>query len=130
MAEDIGKLFLRLGVGGLMLFHGVHKLLTGLDSLKMLLSAHGIPQEFAYVAYLGEIIGPILVILGVFTRIGAFLMVAEVAALIVLGGTAQLLSLTDQGAYSLEVEMLYAFGALALVFGGGGKIVLSKSALS
>ncbi len=28
--EDFGKLLLRLAVGGLMLFHGVHKLFAGL----------------------------------------------------------------------------------------------------
>ena len=63
MAEDFGKLVLRLGVGGTMLFHGVHKLLTGLDPVKSLLAAHKLPDALAYIVYFGEIVGPLLIIL-------------------------------------------------------------------
>ena len=126
MADDLSKLLLRLGVGGMMLFHGVHTLLTGLDPLKAILSAHGLPDALAYIAYFGEIIGPGLVLVGIFARIGAGLIALEVVALIALGGLAQLVSLTPGGAYGLEIETLYLFGALAIVVGGGGKWGLAR----
>ncbi|MFZ8579874.1 DoxX family membrane protein, partial [Klebsiella quasipneumoniae] len=39
--EDAGKLLLRLAVGGLMLFHGLHKLLDGVDGISGMLAAKG-----------------------------------------------------------------------------------------
>ncbi len=126
MADDLSKLFLRLSVGGMMLFHGVHTLLTGLDPLKTILSAHGLPEALAYGAYLGEIVGPVLVLLGMFARAGAALIALEVVALIALGGLAQLIAVSGDGAYGLEVETLYLFGALAIAISGGGKWGLAR----
>ena len=120
--EDFGKLVLRFGVGGMMAFHGVHTLLTGLDPVKALLAAHKLPDAFAYVAYAGEIVGPLLVIAGLFARFGAFLMALEVAALVALGGLAQVIALTPTGGYALEIEALYLTGALAVLLVGPGRL--------
>ena len=37
--DDAGKLLLRLAVGGLMLFHGLHKLLDGVGGISGMLVA-------------------------------------------------------------------------------------------
>ncbi|MBZ4261499.1 hypothetical protein LAN14_23425, partial [Mycobacterium tuberculosis] len=37
--DDAGKLLLRLAVGGLMLFHGIHKLIDGVDGISGMLAA-------------------------------------------------------------------------------------------
>jgi len=126
MADDLSKLILRLGVGGMMLFHGVHTLLTGLDPFKALLSAHGLPDLLAYGAYFGEIVGPVLVLLGIFARAGAALIALEVVALIALGGLAQIVAVSPDGAYGLEVETLYLVGALVIAINGGGKWGLAR----
>ena len=39
--EDAGKLLLRLAVGGLMLFHGLHKLFDGVGGISAMLVAKG-----------------------------------------------------------------------------------------
>lgn len=39
--DDAGKLLLRLAVGGLMLFHGLHKLLDGVGGISGMLVAKG-----------------------------------------------------------------------------------------
>jgi len=85
MSEQLGKLVLRLGLGGLILFHGVHKLLTGLDPVKAMLTSHNLPDVLAYGAYLGEIVAPVLIILGLFTRVGGALIALEVLVLVLLG---------------------------------------------
>ncbi|NYY80026.1 hypothetical protein DMH17_15845 [Raoultella planticola] len=41
--DDVGKLLLRLAVGGLMLFHGLHKLVAGVDGISGMLVAKGLP---------------------------------------------------------------------------------------
>jgi putative oxidoreductase len=126
MADDFGKLVLRLGVGGTMLFHGVHKLFTGLDPVKALLTPHKIPEALAYIAYFGEIVGPVLIIIGLFARVGAFLVAVEVAALVALGGVAELIAVAPTGAYACEIEALYFAGALAILLFGPGKIAIAK----
>lgn len=125
MAEDIGRLVLRLGVGGMMLFHGVHKLFTGLDPVKSLMTSHKLPDALAYGVYFGEIVGPILVLIGLFARFGAFLIAVDVAALVALGGLAQVIALTPDGRYGLEVEALYLAGAVAILFIGPGKLAVA-----
>lgn len=126
MAEDFGRLMLRLGIGGMMLFHGVHKLFNGLDPVTAMLEAHKLPVALAYAVYFGEIVGPLLVVLGLFARVGAFLIAAEVAALVALGGIAQMIAVTPDGGYALELEALYLTGALAVLFLGPGKLAIAK----
>lgn len=126
MSEQIGKLLLRLGVGSLVLFHGVHRLLTGLDPVREMLASHKLPEALAYAAYFGELVGPVLVILGLFTRVGAFLIAAEIILLVLLGGVPQVVSISPDGGYALEVEALYFTAALSLMLGGGGRITLGR----
>jgi putative oxidoreductase len=126
MADNYGRLVLRLGVGGLMLFRGVHALLTGLDPIKQLLIQHKLPDALAYIAYAGEIVGPLLIVIGLFARIGALLVAADVAALALLGGLAHITALSAGGAYGLEADALYLAGALAILFLGPGKIAVGK----
>jgi hypothetical protein len=54
--DDAGKLLLRLAVGGLMLFHGLHKLLDGVDGISGMLVAKGLPGFIAYGVLVGEVV--------------------------------------------------------------------------
>jgi putative oxidoreductase len=121
MHDDIGKLVLRLTAGGLLLFHGIHKLLNGIAPIKAMVAAHNIPDVVAYGVYLGEIVGPILVILGLFSRIGGGLIVINMLIAILLAGTASLFSLNVMGGYGLELEAFYLLTALAVVLLGAGR---------
>ncbi|HBM08808.1 MAG TPA: GntR family transcriptional regulator, partial [Pseudomonas sp.] len=73
MTDDLGKLVLRVSVGVLILLHGIFKLQNGVDGIAGMLGNNGLPAFLAYGVYIGEVVGPALVILGVFTRIGALL---------------------------------------------------------
>ena len=128
MSEQIGKLVLRLGLGGLVLFHGVHRLLTGLDPVRSLLVAHKLPEALAYCAYFGELVGPVLIIIGLFTRVGALLIAAEVLLLVVLSGIPQVIAITHDGAYALEIEALYFTAAIAVMLLGAGRVSLGRGA--
>ena len=55
MDEDFGKLVVRLTVGVLMLFHGVHKVLTGIDPIKHMVAAQGLP-DLPIVALTGKVV--------------------------------------------------------------------------
>jgi putative oxidoreductase len=125
MQEDFGKLVARLGVGGLLLLHGVHKLLTGIAPIKELVVAHHLPDMVAYGVYFGEIVGPVLVILGLFSRIGGMLIVIDMIVAIALAGTASLFKLNEFGGYALELETLYLIGGLSVALLGAGRIGLN-----
>ena len=122
--ESLGKLVLRLTVGVLLLMHGVHKLLTGIEPIKHMVAAYHVPELLAYGVYLGEILGPLLVILGVFSRCGAALIVINMIVAVVLAGMGQLIALGPMGGYALELEAFYLFGALAVMLLGAGSISL------
>lgn len=130
MSEQFGKLVLRLGLGGLILFHGAHHLLTGLEPVRALLEAHKLPAALANAVYLGEIVGPLLIILGLFTRVGAFLIAAEVLLLVLLSGIPHVLAIAPDGAYALEVESLYFAAAVSVMLLGAGKISLGRGGWS
>jgi putative oxidoreductase len=121
MQEDLGKLVLRLTVGGLLLCHGVHKLLTGIQPIKDMLTAHGLPDALSYGVYVGEVLAPLLIILGIFSRIGAILVVINMIVAVLLAGTAALLMLNKSGGYALELETFYLFGALSIALLGAGR---------
>lgn len=46
--QDLGLLVLRISVGGLLLFHGVAKLLHGVGFIEGMLAALGLPGFIAY----------------------------------------------------------------------------------
>ena len=54
--NDLGLLVLRLTMGGLMLFHGVHKLTHGVGFIGDMLAGMGLPSFIAYGALLGEVV--------------------------------------------------------------------------
>ena len=121
MSEDFGKLVLRLGLGGLMLFHGVHKLLNGLDPIKSMLAAHNMSETLAYGVYLGELVAPVLIILGLFSRIGGLLIAADMVVAVVLAGLPRLTMLAPSGGYALELEVFFFVSALAVTLLGSGR---------
>lgn len=118
--DSLGKLVLRLTVGGLLLLHGVHKLLSGIDPIKQMIATHGVPDWLAYGVYLGEVVGPILVILGLYSRIGGVLIAVNMIVAVLLAGAGHLLALNPMGGYALELESFYLFGAVAVVLLGAG----------
>ena len=125
MQENLGKLVLRLGVGGLLLLHGVHKLLTGIAPIKELVVAAHLPDLIAYGVYMGEIAGPILIILGIFARVGGVLIVLDMLAAVLLAGMASILKLNEFGGYALELEMLFLLGGLSVALLGAGRLSLN-----
>ncbi|NIG74383.1 DoxX family protein [Klebsiella sp. Ap-873] len=126
--DDLGKLLLRLAVGGLMLFHGLHKLFGGVDGIKGMLAAHGIPEFVAYGVLLGEVLAPLLIILGILTRLSALGLACTMIVAWLLVGVGETFMLDKTGAWGIESLMYFFLGALAIVFCGGGRYAFGKSA--
>lgn len=124
--DSLGKLFLRLGVGGLMLFHGVAKVTGGVAGIKALFMMKGIPTFVAYGAYLGEFVAAIMVLVGFYTRIGAILIAGTMVVVIFTAHSGDIFSITKHGAWGIELPMFYILGALAVFFLGAGKYSVDK----
>lgn len=119
--DDIGKLVLRLSIGILLLMHGLHKLMHGIGGISAMVQANGLPLWVAYGVFIGEIIAPVLMIVGLMTRISAFVVVVNMLVAIYLAHSHQLFHLTKTGGWLLELQGLYLFGALAIALLGAGR---------
>lgn len=124
--NDLGKLLLRFSVGGLMLFHGIHKLERGLGFIEKSLVDAGLPAFLSYGVLVGEILAPLLVVLGILSRPAALLEAFVMVMAVYLVHTDELFSLTQHGGHALELQFLYLFGSLAIVFLGSGKYSVSR----
>jgi putative oxidoreductase len=118
---DAGLLILRLVLGVLILFHGVSKLPPPPAFIVGALAKMDLPSALAYGVYIGEIVGPILVIVGVWTRLGAFAIFVNMVVAIVMVHTGDLFNINKQGGYALELQAMYLFSALALMLAGAGR---------
>jgi putative oxidoreductase len=99
--------------------------LNGLGPIKTMLAAHNIPDAVAYGVYLGELVAPVLIIIGLFSRIGGFLIAVDIVITVLLARMADVLLLSPAtGAYALESELLYLVAALSIVLFGAGRISL------
>ncbi|MBS8240040.1 DoxX family protein [Marinobacter lipolyticus] len=123
---DLGKLIIRLTLGGLMLFHGVAKLFNGTGFIESQLVSHGIPAFFAYGVFIGELLAPLMVILGYQTRIGALLIVFNMLVAIALVHGHELMALGNSGGWALELQGFFLFTAIALIFLGPGRYKLKN----
>jgi putative oxidoreductase len=121
--DDAGKLVLRLTVAGLMLFHGVAKIMHpgSLDFIGGMLAGYGLPSILAYGVYVGEVVAPLMVIVGYRARLGALLMAVNMLFAIVLAHTGDLFSLSEHGGWSVELQMFYLLTAVAVLLLGSGR---------
>lgn len=127
---DLGLLLLRITNGGLMLFHGIHKLQHPMESIHHLaedLVAAGLPGFFAYSVHITEFVAPLLLILGWRTKIWAALMTVTMIFAIYAVYLQEIFMLKEQtGAWAIELQFYYLMGAAVLFFTGGGRYALSS----
>lgn len=124
---NIGLLIFRLSLGILMLMHGVHKLINGVDGIKGMLGNIGMPEFLAYGVHIGETIAAILMIVGYRTKLASL---AFTLVMVVAFGMAHMenfLALGKSGAWAHEGIALFLFGGLGLTFTGAGKYALSST---
>lgn len=127
--DDVGKLIARLTVSILMLFHGVPKLLNfsgTVDWLGGALAGMGLPQFIAYGVFFGEVIGPLMILLGLYARWGGILVVINMLFAIGMFHLGDLVALNDMGALALQLDYFFLFGALAVCFLGTGRYALRR----
>jgi putative oxidoreductase len=119
--DDLGKLILRVVLGGLILLHGIAKIMAGPAFVISATTSAGLPAAVGYLVYLGEVIAPILLIVGVWSRLAALIIAGNMVFAVVLVHTKQLFTLNETGGWSLELQGMFLVAALALVLLGAGR---------
>ena len=124
--DAMGKLLLRLTVAGLMLFHGIAKVLNpgSINYIGSQLSSAGLPAVLSYGVYIGEIIAPLMILIGYKSRIGGLLIAANMIVAIALAHSGDIFSISKHGGYGLELQAFYLLGGLAIAMLGSGKYAM------
>jgi putative oxidoreductase len=126
MNESTGKLILRLSLGVLILLHGISKLLHGIGFISSSVTAAGLPSFVAYGVYIGEVIAPLMVILGWYSRLGAAIIAINMLFAIGLVHKAQLFHLSQTGGWDLELQGMFLFSAIAIALLGPGRFSINQ----
>ena len=124
---DAGLLVLRLGLGALILFHGIYKLTHGVAWIAGPLGKVGLPAWLAYGVYVAEVVAPVLVIVGLWARPAAFVIAFDMFMAIFLARRGDVAKINPMGGgWAIELELMFLVAALAIGFAGGGRYGLGK----
>ena len=124
--DDAGKLLLRLTLGGLLVMHGLAKITGGVSGISGMLEGVGLPASLAYGVYIGEILAPILVILGFYSRIAALVVVVNMLFAIGLVHMKDIFTVTKTGAWGLELQAFFLLTALCIALIGPGRFSINR----
>lgn len=126
-SDDLGKLILRLSVGGIMLFHGLSKIMHGIGWLPPLLQMHGLPGFLAFGVFIAEVVAPILLFAGLWTRLASLAIVIDMVMAITLVLRNEIFAVKQGGGgWGIEIEAFFLLGSLAVFFLGAGKYGVSR----
>ena len=125
-SPDIAKLLLRISVGILMLFHGFEKVINGISGVRHLTTNAGLPEFFAYGVFIGELVFPVLIILGLYARVASVGLAFNMLMAIFLAHGSHLFTLTKHGAPSFELPFLYLVVCVAIFLLGSGKYAVNS----
>lgn len=118
---DFSKLLLRVVLGLLILAHGISKIKSGPDMIVDLVVQHHLPAFVGYLVYIGEVVAPALLIVGLFTRAAAAIIVINMIFAVLLAHTDELFSMDKSGGYALELQALYLVTAIVVALIGAGR---------
>lgn len=125
-SSQTGLLLHRISIGILILFHGMANLTSNYSFIKSLLNGMGIPEFVAYSVFIGEIIAPILIIIGWRAKMASLVLTFNMLAAILMAHTAEIFTLNQFGGWGIELQGLYLSGAVVIFLFGAGKYAVSK----
>ena len=113
--------------GGLMIFHGIAKLSHGFDFIKQSIIEKGLPAFLWIGVPVGEVLAPILLILGIFSRLSGLMIAIVMLFAIYLAHGLSAFTINENGGLDGELVLIYMFAGTAVFFLGGGQYVLHKA---
>ena len=90
---------LRITLALLLLFHGWAKITHGIGGIEKMVTGHGLPSWLAYGVYLGEVVAPVLLLIGLWVVPAALIVVGNMIVALLLVHTGQFLSIGNSGGW-------------------------------
>ncbi len=111
----LGALLLRTTLALLLLLHGWAKIRYGVGWIEGLLVQRGLPGFLAYAVYLGEVVAPLMLLVGFWVVPAAAVVVVNMVVALVLVHQGDWLALNRSGGWALELQAFYLASALVVV---------------
>ncbi len=109
------------------MFHGISKIIHGVGWMSGPLAGLGLPGWVAYGAYLGEVVAPLFLIIGLWNRVAALVVVVNMIFAIVMEAWKLFPTIKPTGGWGPELEAFYLLCAVAIFFLGGGRYAVSRA---
>lgn len=126
--DDTGKLVLRAALAIMLLFHGYAKLTGGIGFVGGMLAKAGLPAALGYLVYVGEVIAPLMILAGIFTRPAALVVAINMIVAVLLVHTGEFFTINKTGGWALELQGMFFFAAVAVALLGAGRYSLGGAA--
>ena len=126
---EFAPLVVRAIVGVIMAAHGLQKLLGGPANFGGVLGQLGVPAPtlMAFVVTLVELVGGILLVVGLLSRLAALLLTINLAVAILLVKVGVGFLSPQSGGVGAELDLALIAGFLAILFAGPGRISLDHA---
>lgn len=119
--DDLARLLLRVTLGILILLHGWAKVRSGVGGIEAMLAMRGLPSVIAWGVYIGEVLAPLLLIAGIWTRMAAAVVAINMLVAVFLAHSSHFAQFTATGGWRLELQAMFFVAALVLLMLGAGR---------
>lgn len=109
-----GAVLLRTVLALLILLHGWAKVQGGVGWIEGMIVKAGLPGVLAYAVYLGEVVAPLLLLVGVCVVPAALVVAINMVVALLLVHQAQFFSIGKSGGWELELQAMYLVGAIVV----------------
>lgn len=121
----ISLLIFRVSIAFTMLVYGITKLIHGITFIQNTLTEKGLPEFLGYGVFIGEILAPILIMIGYRTRLAGLVFAFNCLVAALLVQTEQIFKLNDYGGLAIGLLFIYIASGIALYYSGAGKLAVS-----
>ena len=108
---------LRVTLALLMLLHGWAKMTHGIGGIEAMVAQTGLPGFLAYGVFIGEVIAPLFLLVGLFVVPAALVMALNMVVALVLVHSQQFFILNQSGGWMLELQAFFLITAIVVAMG-------------
>lgn len=108
---------LRVTLAILMLLHGWTKITSGIGGIEAMLVKAGLPGFLAYAVFIGEVIAPLFLLVGLFVVPAALVVAINMVVALVLVHSSHFVQLSKSGGWALELQAFFLITAIVVALG-------------
>ena len=109
-----GTILLRWTLAILMIFHGWAKVTGGVGGIEGMLVGKGLPAFLAYGVYIGELVAPLFLLIGLWVVPAALVIAINMAVAVALAHMTHFMDITASGGWRLELQAFFFMTALVV----------------